>query len=140
MDQVTFSWVDSVIFLLSLALPLLIGVYFGFVKKKQNSAHEYLYGIGKITAVPIGLSLYSRYVIFSCVCMYAKLIVCSSLYSAVSGLVFLAIPAELYVFGGQYLCLIFGYILSFVLTYHLIIPVFCGTLKLSSPYDVNILY
>ncbi|GLV34442.1 Sodium-dependent multivitamin transporter [Carabus blaptoides fortunei] len=114
MNTVTFNWLDSVIFLLSVTLPLLIGVYFGFVKKKQNSTKEYLYGNGKITAVPIGLSIYS---------------------SSVSALLFLAIPAEVYVFGGQYMILILGYLLTFIITAYFIIPVFCGTLTLASPYD-----
>lgn len=69
-DSVMFGWLDYVIFALCLGIPLIIGIYFGFIKKKNNSTKEYLYGIGKMSTIPVGLSLYSRQVFQS---IYAQM-------------------------------------------------------------------
>ncbi|GLV34474.1 kin of rumpel [Carabus blaptoides fortunei] len=95
-------------------IPLVIGVYFGFVKKKDNSTKEYLYGIGKMTAIPVGLSLYS---------------------SSTSAIMILGYTAESYVFGGQFLIAPVGFLLSLTITWYSILPVFCGPLNIASPYE-----
>lgn len=56
-----FGYVDYIIFGLTLSLSAATGVYFGCFGNKQNTAKEYLYGKGTLKAIPIGLSLYSRY-------------------------------------------------------------------------------
>lgn len=56
-----FSGFDYVFFLFMLFLCILIGLYFGFVKKKEASAEaEYLMGGRKMGVFPISLSLIAR--------------------------------------------------------------------------------
>jgi solute carrier family 5 (sodium-coupled monocarboxylate transporter), member 8/12 len=56
-----FSGFDYVFFLFMLFLCVLIGMYFGFVKKKEASAEsEYLMGGRKMSVFPISLSLIAR--------------------------------------------------------------------------------
>lgn len=56
-----FSVSDYVFFLFMLFLCILIGLYFGFVKKKEASASdEYLMGGRKMSVFPISLSLIAR--------------------------------------------------------------------------------
>jgi solute carrier family 5 (sodium-coupled monocarboxylate transporter), member 8/12 len=56
-----FSGFDYVFFLSMLFLCILIGIYFGFVKKKEASAEaEYLMGGRKMGVFPISLSLIAR--------------------------------------------------------------------------------
>lgn len=68
-----FSWPDYVFFSFMLFLCILIGLYFGFVKKTAASAEaEYLVGNRSMHFFPISLSLIARYlkhVIKGCVCL-----------------------------------------------------------------------
>lgn len=57
-----FSWPDYVFFCFMLFLCILIGLYFGFVKKHDsNAAAEYLVGNRSMHFFPISLSLIARY-------------------------------------------------------------------------------
>lgn len=56
-----FSSFDYVFFIFMLFLCILIGLYFGFVKKREASAEiDYLMGGGKMSVFPISLSLIAR--------------------------------------------------------------------------------
>lgn len=56
-----FTSYDYVFFAFMLFLCILIGIYFGFVKKKEASAEsEYLMGGRKMGVFPISLSLIAR--------------------------------------------------------------------------------
>ena len=56
-----FSVYDYVFFVFMLFLCILIGLYFGFVKKRVASAEsEYLMGGRKMGVFPISLSLIAR--------------------------------------------------------------------------------
>lgn len=57
-----FSAFDYVFFIFMLFLCLLIGLYFGFVKKRESSAEmDYLMGGRTMGIFPISLSLIARY-------------------------------------------------------------------------------
>lgn len=57
-----FAWPDYVFFSFMLFLCILIGLYFGFVKKHDaNAAAEYLVGSRSMHFFPISLSLIARY-------------------------------------------------------------------------------
>lgn len=78
-----FSAVNYAVFGLMLAMSALIGVYFGFfAKKKQDNTVEYLLGGKKMNFFPIAASLIA---------------------SHISGSTFLAVPAEVYAFGSEYM-------------------------------------
>lgn len=55
-----FSWIDYTLFIFMLALSAVIGVYFGFFGKKQDSPKEYLHGGKKMKIFPIAASLIAR--------------------------------------------------------------------------------
>lgn len=77
-----FSTVNYAVFGSMLGLSALIGIYFGFIsKKKQNTTVEYLLGGKTMNFFPIAASLIA---------------------SHISGATFLAVPAEVYAFGSEY--------------------------------------
>jgi Na+/proline symporter len=55
-----FGWMDSCLFILMLVLSTLIGVYFGFWGKKEDSPHEYLLAGKSMSTVPVAVSLVAR--------------------------------------------------------------------------------
>lgn len=56
-----FSTYDYMFFIFMLFLCILIGLYFGFFKKREASAEvEYLMGGKKMSVFPISLSLIAR--------------------------------------------------------------------------------
>lgn len=78
-----FSILDYGVFILMLLLSALIGVYFGFIsKKKQNNTAEYLLGSKQMGFLPIAASLIA---------------------SHISATTLLALPAEIYSNGSEYL-------------------------------------
>lgn len=78
----TFSAINYAVFGSMLGLSALIGVYFGFfAKKKQDTTVEYLLGGKQMNFFPIAASLIA---------------------SHISGATFLAVPAEVYSFGSEY--------------------------------------
>lgn len=77
-----FSAVNYAVFGCMLGLSALIGIYFGFISKnKQDNTKEYLLGGKKMNFFPIAASLIA---------------------SHISGATFLAVPAEVYAFGSEY--------------------------------------
>lgn len=55
-----FSWSDYTCFVAMLMICIVIGIYFGFVEKKQNTEDEYLVGGRKMPIVPVAFSLVAR--------------------------------------------------------------------------------
>lgn len=81
-SDLRFSAVNYAVFGCMLALSALIGIYFGFFsKQKQNNTKEYLLGGKEMNFFPIAASLIA---------------------SHISGATFLALPAEVYAFGSEY--------------------------------------
>lgn len=78
-----FSIFDYGVFISMLLLSALIGVYFGFIsKKKQNNTAEYLLGSKQMGFLPIAASLIA---------------------SHISATTLLALPAEIYGNGSEYI-------------------------------------
>jgi Na+/proline symporter len=55
-----FGWLDFTLFILMLVLSTLIGVYFGFWGKKEESPHEYLLAGKSMSTAPVAVSLVAR--------------------------------------------------------------------------------
>ena len=55
-----FGWLDCVLFGLMLGMSALIGVYFGFCGKKEDTPKEYLLGGKSMSTLPIAVSLVAR--------------------------------------------------------------------------------
>jgi hypothetical protein len=56
----TFEWLDFVFFGFMLGSSTLIGVYFGFCGKKEDTPKEYLHGGKTMGTIPVAVSLVSR--------------------------------------------------------------------------------
>jgi Na+/proline symporter len=55
-----FGWLDFIVFGLMLGFSALIGVYFGFCDKKQESRADYLFGGKAMRTLPVAVSLVAR--------------------------------------------------------------------------------
>jgi len=55
-----FGWLDILLFILMLVLSTLIGVYFGFWGKKEDSPQEYLLAGKSMSTLPVAVSLVAR--------------------------------------------------------------------------------
>lgn len=56
--KLSFSTIDYVLFVGMMSVSLLIGVYYGFIRKeKQNTPAEYLLGSKKMKVWPTAISL-----------------------------------------------------------------------------------
>jgi Na+/proline symporter len=58
--EILFGWLDFCFFILMLVLSTLIGVYFGFWGKKEDSPHEYLLAGKTMSTLPVAVSLVAR--------------------------------------------------------------------------------
>ncbi|XP_022915695.2 sodium-coupled monocarboxylate transporter 2-like [Onthophagus taurus] len=108
-----FQFFDYTLFGLMLMLSVMIGIYFGCFGKKQSSANEYLFGGRTMNIFPIATSLVA---------------------SHVSGITILAIPADIYKFGSNYVFQFLSVIINCVLVAYVFMPVFYN-LKLTSAYQ-----
>ena len=55
-----FSWSDYTCFVMMLLVCIVIGIYFGFFEKKQNTEDEYLVGGRNMPIIPVAFSLVAR--------------------------------------------------------------------------------
>lgn len=56
-----FDWFEYTVFISSLLLNIIIGVYFGFIKKEgQDTVEGYMLGGKQMQLVPVALSLVAR--------------------------------------------------------------------------------
>lgn len=58
-----FIWSDYTCFVLMLMVCVVIGIYFGFIEKKENTEDEYLVGGRKMPIIPVAFSLVARWLI-----------------------------------------------------------------------------
>ncbi|XP_035777396.1 sodium-coupled monocarboxylate transporter 1-like [Anopheles albimanus] len=111
-----FGLYDYVVFLLMLLSCVMIGIYFGFLKKKAKKGEaeaDYLVGNRQMKIIPVSLSLIASFI---------------------SGISLLGTPTEIYVYGIQYMYIVGGVItMGFVMMYFYL-PVF-HNLKLTSTYQ-----
>jgi hypothetical protein len=63
-----FGWLDFSVFGIMLGFSALIGIYFGFCDKKQESRVDYLFGGKSMKTLPVAVSLVARSVLtFVCI-------------------------------------------------------------------------
>lgn len=131
-----FGFVDYMFFIFMLFLCILIGLYFGFYKKREASAEvEYLMGGRQMSVFPISLSLIAR---------YTELLGCSTyknstlfFNSFISGITLLGLPTEVYLHGIQYVYVSLGVLLMGIVMSVFYLPVFYG-LQITSSYEVSV--
>ncbi|CAB0041681.1 unnamed protein product [Trichogramma brassicae] len=102
MQSITFDWIDYLVFCTLLGVSLVIGLYFGFLSK-QDTTNEYLYGGKKMGCLPVAVSLLSSFL---------------------SGITFLGLPTEIYLYGSTYLSAPIGAAITALVTIYIFLPVF----------------
>ncbi|XP_035919646.1 sodium-coupled monocarboxylate transporter 1 [Anopheles stephensi] len=111
-----FGLYDYVVFVLMLMSCAMIGIYFGFLKKKAKKGEaeaDYLVGNRQMKVIPISLSLIASFI---------------------SGISLLGTPTEIYLYGVQYMYIIGGVITMGFIMMYFYLPVF-HNLKLTSTYQ-----
>ncbi|CAF1308586.1 unnamed protein product [Rotaria sordida] len=99
----TLSIVDYIFLIILLLSSAVIGVLFGFFKRKQSSSKEYLLAGGSMGVFPTALSI---------------------MVSFLSAITILGIPSEVYVYGTMYIYQGISYILSSTITALVFMPKF----------------
>ncbi|KAJ9575564.1 hypothetical protein L9F63_007572, partial [Diploptera punctata] len=111
--QLLFGWLDFVFFLIMLAVSTLIGIYFGFCGKKEETPKEYLHGGKTMSTLPVAVSLVS---------------------SSISGITLMGVPTEIYRFGTIYSLVIVCAFTMGIINNYFYLPVFYE-LQLTSTYE-----
>jgi len=108
-----------------------IGVYYGFFTGGQKSTSEYLLAGRNMSSIPLSLSLVCRFV--------PQLILTINLcFSMVSAITLLGYPVEIFLYGTQYMVVVFAFIPLILSLCYLYIPVYFQ-FGVCSAYEVNLL-
>ena len=110
-----FEWYDIVIFTLTLAVSLGIGLYYAFVGGGQKTTKDYLMGGRKMKTIPVALSMVMSYI---------------------SAILVLGNTAEMYTWGCQVFMTAIGSSFAYVLSAILFVPLFFP-LRLTSSFEVS---
>ena len=100
MNELTF-W-DYVVFIATLILPLIVGLYQNFTGG-QNTIKGHMLADGKMTILPVAFSLMASFM---------------------SAITMLGLPAEIMLFSTQFCLINIGYVIGTPIAAHLILPVF----------------
>ena len=60
LKEIHFGFTDMSLFVLMLAISTIIGIYFGFWGKKEDTPKEYLHGGKNMKTFPVAVSLVAR--------------------------------------------------------------------------------
>ncbi|XP_067644763.1 sodium-coupled monocarboxylate transporter 1 [Eurosta solidaginis] len=107
-----FSWPDYSVFIAMFVVCIMIGIYFGFIKRSHSEA-DYLMGGRNMLVFPIALSLVASFI---------------------SGITLLGLPTEVYSYGIQYLYVALGVLSMGVVMGVFYLPVFYN-LNITSTYE-----
>ncbi|PSN54833.1 Sodium-coupled monocarboxylate transporter 2 [Blattella germanica] len=102
-NMLLFGWLDYSFFIGMLVLSTLIGIYFGFWGKKEDTPDEYLLGGKSMSTLPVAVSLVA---------------------SLVSGITVMGDPPEIYTYGPLYWVGVFAAPFVAILDNYLYLPVF----------------
>ncbi|XP_069699580.1 sodium-coupled monocarboxylate transporter 1-like [Periplaneta americana] len=108
-----FGWPDYSIFALMLLVSTMIGIYFGFWGKKEDTPDEYLRGGKKMNLIPVAVSL---------------------VVSFLSGIAVMGTPTDIYMYGTLYWLMCVAFVLEGLATNYIYLPVFYE-LNVTSSYE-----
>lgn len=108
-----FGWLDFTLFILMLVFSSMIGIYFGFWGKKEDTPTEYLHGGKTMSTIPVAVSLVASFI---------------------SGIMLMGAPTEIYLFGTLYWLVCVSVVFVAVATNYIYLPVFYE-LQLTSTYE-----
>ncbi|XP_021923924.1 sodium-coupled monocarboxylate transporter 2-like [Zootermopsis nevadensis] len=108
-----FNWLDFILFVLMLMFSTMIGVYFGFWGKKEDTPKEYLHGGKTMSTIPVAVSLVASFI---------------------SGIMLMGAPTEIYLYGTLYWLVCVAIVFVALATNYFYLPVFYE-LQLTSTYE-----
>ncbi|KZC04500.1 PREDICTED: sodium-coupled monocarboxylate transporter 1-like [Dufourea novaeangliae] len=108
-----FSWADYVVFAGMLIISSLIGTFYGFFSKKQETSEDFLLGGSSMGTFPMAMSLAASFI---------------------TAIELLGNPAEMYSQGTQFWMTCLAFLLVVPITSHLYLPVYMK-LRLTSSYE-----
>ncbi|XP_050403134.1 sodium-dependent multivitamin transporter [Patella vulgata] len=108
-----FHVADYIIFSITMAISIGIGIYYALSGGRQRTTSEYLVGERKMTFLPVAISL---------------------LVSFESSIMMLGVPAESYVYGIQWWICTWGYLLSKIVSIFVVVPLI-HPLKITSIFE-----
>ncbi|RWS05184.1 sodium-coupled monocarboxylate transporter 1-like protein 2 [Dinothrombium tinctorium] len=103
MEKTTFSFLDYLVFILTLALSASIGAFFWFKDRKNQSNREYLTGGRNLPIFPVAMSLAASFM---------------------SSNTLLGAPAEIYMLGTQFGLSIIAFLIAAFLAANLFMPIY----------------
>ncbi|ELT92965.1 hypothetical protein CAPTEDRAFT_169293 [Capitella teleta] len=109
----SFSIADYVVFSLVLIISAGIGVFYGCTGGRQRTAREFLMADRQMSVLPVTLSMVASFM---------------------SAIMLLGTPAEMYIYGTEYMLIFLAYVLVAPVAAFLYTPVFYR-LKLTSAYE-----
>ncbi|XP_015837590.1 sodium-coupled monocarboxylate transporter 2 isoform X2 [Tribolium castaneum] len=102
-SKYSFHWYDYVFFCVMLFISVAIGVYYGFLRKKNLTPTEYMMGNKDMKGLPVAISITACHI---------------------SGVNLLGVPADAYRFGGSYLLGVISMVFVIAITIFIYVPVF----------------
>lgn len=109
-----FSVADYVVFVLVLVISAGIGIYYSCTGGKQKTTGEFLMADRQMSILPVTLSMVASFM---------------------SAIMLLGTPAEMYIYGTEYMIIFVAYIMVAPVAAYLYTPVFYR-LRLTSAYEV----
>jgi len=114
LNELKFSWQDYLVFAVSLGIPLGIGVFFFFHKRRQQSTESFLLGDRSLNVVAVGMSLIA---------------------SILNGIFIIGLPAEVHYHGVEVTYIVIAAVIITVFGAHVFIPQY-QRMKFTSAYEV----
>ncbi|XP_043266592.1 sodium-coupled monocarboxylate transporter 1-like [Venturia canescens] len=108
-----FSWIDYTVLAIMLVVSCLIGTFYGFFTKKQETSEDFLLGGSTMGTFPMAMSLAASFV---------------------TAIELLGNPAEMYSQGTQFWMICLSFLLVVPITSRLYLPVYMK-LRLTSSYE-----
>ncbi|CAL7952542.1 unnamed protein product [Xylocopa violacea] len=130
----SFGTVDCLVFAGMLVVSAIIGVYQAYKSRKNvDAVREYLVGGQNMSIFPVTMSLIARYGIFSRPPREPSFFPLF-IFSYISGITILGLPAEMYVYGTQLWCVVIADLFVSLTMAVVYLPVFYG-LGITSSYE-----
>jgi len=114
LTELKFSWQDYLVFAISLAIPLAVGVFFCLYKRKLQSTESFLVGDRSLNVVAVAMSLIA---------------------SVLNGIFVVGLPAEVHYHGVEMTYMVVAAVVMTVVGAHAFVPHY-QRMKFTSAYEV----
>jgi len=116
LNELKFSWQDYLVFAVSLTIPLGIGIFFCFHRRKLQSTETFLVGDRSLNLVAVAMSLIA---------------------SVLNGIFIVGLSAEMHYHGVEMTYMVIAAVVNAVLSAHVFVPQF-QRMRATSAYEVRL--